>query len=538
MPVFDDIDNASYPTQAARNLTGGQRWTLVVSCLSVALVIGSMAALYTSLPDIAEQTGATQSQLTWVVDGYTLVLAGLVLPAGAVGDRYGRRLVLILGLLVFSAASVIPLLMADPWWLISARAIAGLGAAFVMPSTLSLLTAGFPEHQRGRAVGIWAGVAASGAVVGVLCSGALLEVWTWKSIFVGLTVAGLALMIAALTLPKTAQETHPPLDYIGSLCIAAAIGFIVIAVTEAPMRGWTDGWVLALFAAGIAGLAVFVLVGLRREYPLLDLRLFADRGFGSGALSLVLQFLVMFGAFFLLVQYLQLVVGYAPLQSALALTPLIVPIVVISLIAPMLAQRYGLRVVTAPGMLLIAVGLYLVSRLGVDATYPDFLWPLLAMGAGLGLVTAPATTAIVAATPVEKHGVAAAVNDASREIGAAIGVAIAGSVLAAGYTNRIQPVLPTVPPPAREAFADSLAAALPISERSGPSAAHLADIAKEAFAHGNSQAALALSAITAINAVILAIWAPGRPPTTPRRRPSTETSTESQTDTSTESSTA
>lgn len=171
MPVFDDIDNASYPMQAARKLTGGQRWTLVVSCLSVALVIGSMAALYTSLPDIAEQTGATQSQLTWVVDGYTLVLAGLVLPAGAVGDRYGRRLVLILGLLVFSAASVIPLLVADPWWLISARAIAGLGAAFVMPSTLSLLTAGFPEHQRGRAVGIWAGVAASGAVVGVLCSG-------------------------------------------------------------------------------------------------------------------------------------------------------------------------------------------------------------------------------------------------------------------------------------------------------------------------------------------------------------------------------
>jgi Na+/melibiose symporter-like transporter len=387
-------------------------------------------------------------------------------------------------------------------------------------------------------VGIWAGVAASGAVVGVLCSGALLEVWTWKSIFVGLTVAGLALMTAALTLPKTAQETHPPLDYIGSLCIAAAVGVIVIAVTEAPLRGWTDGWVLGLFAAGVVGSAAFVVVELRREYPLLDLRLFADRGFGSGALSLVLQFLVMFGAFFLLVQYLQLVVGYGPLQSAMALTPLIVPIVVISLIAPMLAERYGLRVVTAPGMLLIAVGLYLVSRLGVDATYPDFLWPLLAMGAGLGLVTAPATTAIVAATPVEKHGVAAAVNDASREIGAAIGVAIAGSVLAAGYTNRIQPVLPAVPPPAREAFADSLAAALPISEQSSPSAAHLADIAKEAFAHGNSQAALALSAITAINAVILAIWAPGRPPTTPRRRPSTETSTESQTDTSTESSTA
>lgn len=536
MAHFDHLDDTSDTAGAARRLTGGQRWTLVVSCLSVALVIGSMAALYTSLPDIAAQTGATQSQLTWVVDGYTLVLAGLVLPAGAVGDRYGRRLVLILGLLVFAAASVIPLIVAEPWWLISARAIAGLGAAFVMPSTLSLLTAGFPEHQRGRAVGIWAGVAASGAVVGVLCSGALLEVWTWKSIFVGLAIAGLALMIAALTLPAEAQETHPPLDYTGSLCSAAAIGFIVVAVTEAPIRGWTDGWVLALFAAGGLGTAVFVLVELRREHPLLDLRLFADRGFGSGALSLVLQFLVMFGGFFLLVQYLQLVVGYAPFQSAVALTPLIVPIVVISLIAPRLAERYGLRVVTAPGMLLIAVGLYLVSRLGVEATYPDFLGPLLAMGAGLGLITAPATTAIVAATPVEKHGVAAAVNDASREIGAAVGVAIAGSVLAAGYADRIEPALATVAPPAREPISDSLAAALQVAQHAGPYAEHVADIARAAFVHGNSHAALALSAITAVSALILGIWARGRPPATTRRRPNTADDV-TQCDSSTESST-
>ncbi|MEU0497506.1 MFS transporter [Mycobacterium sp. NPDC006124] len=523
--------------QAARSLTVGQKWTLVVSCLSVALVIGSMAALYTSLPDIAAQTGATQSQLTWVVDGYTLILAGLVLPAGAVGDRHGRRLVLILGLLVFSAASVIPLIVSDPWWLISARAVAGLGAAFVMPSTLSLLTAGFPVHQRGRAVGIWAGVAASGAVVGVLCSGALLEVWTWKSIFVGLALAGMALMIAALTLPREAQETHPPLDYTGSLCITGAIGFIVIAVTEAPIRGWTDGWVLALFAVGMIGSVIFVLVELRHEHPLLDLRLFADRGFGSGALSLVLQFLVMFGGFFLLVQYLQLVVGYAPFQSALALTPLIVPIVIISLIAPRLADRYGLRVVTAPGMLLIGVGLYFVSRLSVDADYYDFLWPLLAMGSGLGLVTAPATTAIVAATPVEKHGVAAAVNDASREIGAAIGVAVAGSVLAAGYTNQIQPVLATVPPAAREQISDSLAAALQVTQQFGPSAQPFADLARDAFVHGNSQAALALSAITSISAVILGIWAPGRPRTTKDSRSSIDATAGSQVETSAESST-
>lgn len=249
-----------------------------------------------------------------------------------------------------------------------------------------------------------------------------------------------------------------------------------------------------------------------------------------------LQFLVMFGGFFLLVQYLQLVVGYAPFQSAVALTPLIVPIVVISLIAPRLAERYGLRVVTAPGMLLIAVGLYLVSRLGVEATYPDFLGPLLAMGAGLGLITAPATTAIVAATPVEKHGVAAAVNDASREIGAAVGVAIAGSVLAAGYADRIEPALATVAPPAREPISDSLAAALQVAQHAGPYAEHVADIARAAFVHGNSHAALAMSAITAVSALILGIWARGRPPATTRRRPNTADDV-TQCDSSTESST-
>ncbi|PVA40080.1 hypothetical protein DDK07_24645 [Mycobacteroides abscessus] len=237
-----------------------------------------------------------------------------------------------------------------------------------------------------------------------------------------------------------------------------------------------------------------------------------------------------------MVQYLQLVVGYAPFQSAVALTPLIVPIVVISLIAPRLAERYGLRVVTAPGMLLIAVGLYLVSRLGVEATYPDFLGPLLAMGAGLGLITAPATTAIVAATPVEKHGVAAAVNDASREIGAAVGVAIAGSVLAAGYADRIEPALATVAPPAREPISDSLAAALQVAQHAGPSAEHVADIARAAFVHGNSHAALALSAITAVSALILGIWAPGRPPATTRRRPNTADDV-TQCDSSTEQST-
>lgn len=497
-------------------LSRGQMWTLVVSCLAVALVIGSMAALYTSLSDIATATGATQNQLTWIVDGYTLAVACLVLPAGAIGDRYGRRGVLIAGLVVFSAASAVPIVTPEPVWLIAARAVSGVGAAFVMPSTLSILTAEFPAHQRGRAVGIWAGVAGSGAILGILCSGLLLEHWSWESVFVGLTIAGIVLLVAALTLPESREFAHPPMDYVGSVVVVAAIGLLVIAVTEAPQRGWADPAVVALFAGGVASAGAFVVVELRREHPLLDLRLFSDRGFGAGTLSIVLQFLVLFGVFLLLVQYLQLVAGYDPLPSALALAPIIVPIVGISLPAPWLAQRWGLPVLTVSGLLTIAAGMFLASRLDATSGYTDFLWPLLILGTGLGLCTAPATAAVVAAVPVEKHGVAAAVNDAAREVGAAVGIAIAGSVLAAGYTSRIATALPALPAAAREPVSDSLASALAVAESSGPAGSQLAEVATAAFVHGYSHGASVLSIITGVGALALAVWSPGRrTPSTP-----------------------
>jgi MFS family permease len=260
----------------------------------------------------------------------------------------------------------------------------------------------------------------------------------------------------------------------------------------------------------------FVVVELRSSAPLLDVRLFTHRGFGAGALSVTIQFLVTFGVFLLLVQYLQLIFGYGPLASAVALAPMVVPLVAISVIAPWLSSLVGLRVMTVTGLLAITAGLVLVSRLTLTAHYPELLWPLLIMSAGLGLCTAPATYAIVADTPEAKHGVAAAVNDAAREIGAAIGIAVAGSVLAAGYTHRIQPALPRLPEPARGPVADSLAAALQVADEAGPVARPLAEFAKAAFVHGSGQAALVLAALTAAGAIVLALLAPGP---TPRRTP-------------------
>ncbi|NMN93823.1 MFS transporter [Antrihabitans stalactiti] len=504
------MDSIDSPSPASVRLSRAHHWTLVVSCLSVALVIGSMAALYAGLTDIAIATGATQGQLTWIVDGYTLTLACLVLPAGALGDRYGRRAVLIAGLTVFSAASSVPLFLQDPISLIAARSVAGAGAAFVMPSTLSILTADLPAHQRGRAVGIWAGVAGSGAVLGTLGSGVLLEVWSWASIFAGTTVTGVILVILAFTIPESVERQRPAIDPAGSVSIAVAIGLIVIALTEAPLRGWDDIGVLGLLGAGLATATVFVIIELRVEHPLLQLRLFTQRGFASATMSITLQFVVMFGVFLLLVQFLQLIFGYRPLQSALAIAPIMVPLISISLIAPWLADRVGLRIVTVSGLLLIGAGLFLISRLNADAEYADILWPLLILSVGMGLCTAPATAAIVAETPPEKHGVAAAVNDAAREIGAAIGIAVAGSVLAAGYSNRIDPVLPRLPEQAREPVSHSLAAALQVADQAGPPGQQMADFAKAAFVHGTAQASLVLTIIIVVSAIVLAPWTPGR----------------------------
>ncbi|WP_280261853.1 MFS transporter [Nocardia abscessus] len=491
-------------------LSSAQRWMLAISCATVALVVASMAALYTALPDIAAATGASQQQLTWVVDGYTLALACLVLPAGALGDRYGRRAVLIIGLLVFAAASAMPVLLDTPGWLIAGRTVAGVGAALVMPSTLSLITAGFPDSRRSNAVGLWAGVAGAGAVLGILGSGLLLEQWSWVSIFLAMSVAGLLLTIAGCTLPESVDRARPGIDLLGSVTSAAAVGSLVVAAIAAPERGWLDPVVIGTAAAAVLAAVAFLIVETRVAHPLLDVRLFAHRGFGSGTASVTLQFLVCFGTFLLMVQFLQLILGYRPLVSALAMAPMVVPMVAISAVAPRLAERVGLRLPIAGGLMLIGIALVALSGLDVDSTYIDLLWPFLIMSSGTGLCTAPATAAIIAGTPVEKHSVAAAVNDAAREVGAAVGIAIAGSILAAGYSARIAPVLPQVPEQIREPVGDSLAATLQVTDRVGPQAAPLAELAESAFVYGVQQAALALGILTFVAAILIGVWAPGR----------------------------
>ncbi|WTZ54632.1 MFS transporter [Nocardia sp. NBC_01388] len=488
-----------------------QRRTLVINCLAIVLVMASMAALYTALPQIAASNGATQQQITWIVDGYTLALACLVLPGGALGDRYGRRATLVVGLTLFAAASAVPLVVDGSSFLIAARAVAGAGAALVMPSTLSLLTAGFPASRRGLAIGIWAGMAGAGAVVGIIGSGLLLERWSWESIPLAMSVIGVLLAVAATTVPESADPTPPPFDLWGAALSATTVGLLVLLTIEAPARGWSDPIPWAAGGGALLAGAAFVIVELRVTHPLLDVRLFADRGLGSGTISIAIQSLVSFGLFLLIVQYLQLILGYRPLLSALAMAPMIGPMVLLSPVSPWLADRFGLRLANAAGLAILGIGLLSVAHLSAGSTYPDLVWPLLITSTGIGLATASATTAIVSGVPTANHGIAAAVNDAAREVGAAIGIGIAGSILAAGYGKRIAPVVAALPEPLRSPVSDSLASALQVTDHLGPQATPLADAAEAAFVHGVRQASFALGAITFVAAIAIGIWAPGRP---------------------------
>ncbi len=292
-------------------------WLLTVACFGVLLVISSMVALNTALPDIAIATSATQTQLTWIVDSYTLVLACLLLPAGALGDRYGRRGAMLVGLAIFAGASLVPAILSDPLIVIVSRGLAGAGAALIMPATLSLITAAYPKEQRNKAVGIWAGVAGSGAVIGMLGSGGLLNFWSWHSIFWAFAGAGLTIFVLTLTIASSRDADAKPLDWRGALVIGGAVATLVFGILEAPERGWTHPLVDISIGVGLLLALAFGFVEVRQRYPLLDVRLFAVPAFATGAATITVFFLSMFGYMFLLMQYMQLILGYSPNKTAL-----------------------------------------------------------------------------------------------------------------------------------------------------------------------------------------------------------------------------
>lgn len=485
-------------------------WTVVVACMGVSLVIASMVALNTALGDIAVATSATQSQLTWVVDGYTVVLACLLLPAGAIGDRYGRRGALLIGLAIFAIASVAAAVFSGPLQIIVARGVAGAGAAFIMPATLSLLTAAYRQDERMKAVGIWAGVAGCGGVIGMLGSGALLYFWPWESIFWAFAGGAALIFVLACTVSSSRDDEATPLDWVGAVLIGGAVAVFVFGVVEAPARGWSNPLVYGPLGVGVLLAALFGFVELRRRHPLLDVRLFRRPDFATGAATITVFFVAMFGFFFVMMQFVQLVMGYSPIGTAIAFSPLMLPMLTFSVLSQWYLPRLGLRLVIFVGLLLISAGFLWMRALEVNSPYWDMMWPLLVVSTGIGLCTAPTTSAIMAAVPDEKQGVASAVNDTTREVGAALGIALAGSILAARYGNVITPHLAAFPEPLRAPASHSLAQALEISDRLGPQGVALADLSRTAFLEATQSSFLVLGVIIAVAALLIAAWAPGR----------------------------
>ena len=491
-------------------------WTLFVACGGVALVVASMVALNTALADIAAATSASQTQLTWIVDSYTLLLACLLLPAGAIGDRYGRRTALLVGLAIFAGASAAPLFFDSPVQIIAARAVAGAGAAFVMPATLSLLTVAYPPEARTKAVGIWAGVAGSGGVFGLLGTGLLLHFWAWQSIFWTFAVVGLALFVLTLTIAESRKHDAPPVDWPGAVTIGAAVAVFVFGILQAPEHGWTDPRVYGCLALGVVLALVFGFVELRRSEPLLDIRLFLDPGFFTGSTAITMVFLGTFALFYLVTQFIQQVMGYTALATAVALAPLAVPLLTFSALSSWYLPKFGLRAVVFASMLLVSVGFVCMCTLTADSSYFDVLWPLLVISSGFGLCTAPTTSAIMSAAPDEKQGVASAVNDATREIGGALGIAMAGSILAGSYSHQIAAGLTSFPEPVRGPASDSLAQALVVAEQLGPQGHRLAEISKTAFVDAAGSSYLVMAAIVGVAAILIPLYAPGRDGRVPR----------------------
>lgn len=492
-------------------LTGRSRtWLLVVCSLGVLLVISSMVALNAALGAIATDTLATQAQLTWIVDGYTLVMACLLLPAGALGDRYGRRRVMLIGLLIFAAASVAPIYFDSPTALIVARSFTGVGAAAILPATLSLLTAAYPDEERTKAIGIWAGVCASSAIVGFMGTAIITQFGSWRTIFWAFAGAAVLLFALASTI-STSRDPYPtPIDWWGALLVGSAIAAFVFGVIEAPLRGWGDPLVFGCLVGG-AGLAIaFGFVELRRTNPLLDIRVFKKPDMLTGSIGMTTLFFAIFGFFFLIMQYMALVMGYTPLQTAVALTPLAIPMMVLAGLTQWFLPRFGLRLSVASGLAILAVGLLCMRPLGVDSTYFDLAWPMLVLSAGMGICNAPSTTAITGAVPLSKQGVASAINDTTRELGGALGIALAGSILAAGYSSAFSSSVQTLPSTLREPALGSLAQALQIAGGLGPHGSNLARQANDAFLAGMQSSLLFLAIVVFVSAAVVAIWGPGR----------------------------
>ena len=479
-------------------------WTLVVLCFSLLVIALDNTILNVALPTLQRDLDASESQLQWIVDSYMLVFAAVLLMAGALGDRFGRKKALTFGLLVFGLGSGLSALASSPEMLIMTRALMGIGGAFIMPSTLSILTAVFPAHERGKAIGIWAAVSGLGIVIGPVTGGWLVEHGDWSLVFlVNLPFVIAALLSGRWLVPESRDPAAPRMDIRGFALSATALGALVWSIIEAPSHGWTSPTILAGFGVAASALAAFVAWELRAPSPMLDVRLFRNRRFSAASGSIALAFFALFGTIFFLTQYLQSVMGYSALGSGIRVMPVAVGLILGGPISAKLAERIGTKRVVAAGLLLVSVGLGMLSLAEVDSGYGLIAAVLGVLGLGMGLTMAPATESVMGSLPIDKAGVGSAVNDATRTLGGALGVAVLGSILSSGYRAGMDGATGV----AQESLSGALALAQQIG---GSNGAQIAGAAQQAFVEGMHTAVLVGAAIAALGSLLAAVALPAR----------------------------
>jgi EmrB/QacA subfamily drug resistance transporter len=482
-----------------------RRQILLVLCLSLLIVVIDNTILNTALPTLARVLPAGTSSLQWITDAYTLCFAGLLIPAGALGDRYGRRRSLVGGLVVFAAGSALAAFSSGSGVLIAARVVMGLGAAFVMPATLSILNAVFPPRERPQAIAAWSAVTGAGVVIGPTLGGLLLSHFWWGSVFlINLPLAALALIGVLLTVPETAEPSRQRFDLLGVVLVAGSLFALVDAIIEAPDRGWTATTTLAEIAGGLAALAVFAGWELRTRNPLIDLRVFRNRAFSAAAGSVTVVFFALFGSLFVLTQYLQLVLGYSPLAAGVRALPFALATAALSPVSPLLAKRFGTRVVIPAGMVLMGIGLLDFATAGVHTSYPPLAIAVAIMGAGMGLVMAPASNTIMTTVPAHQAGAGSAINDTIREVGGALGVAVVGSLSAAVYRSHLTSLLAGahVPAAVTHVATGSVAAANAVGAQAGGASGHqLVAAAHSAFVTSMADGMRVAAAVVALSAL-------------------------------------
>jgi len=483
-----------------------RRWFLLgIMCLSLVMVVMTVSGLNVALPSMQRELDASSSGLQWIIDSYALVFAALLLPAGAMGDRFGRKRTLLLGLFIFAIGAVIGGIATGVPQIIAGRIITGLGAAFIMPATLSLLTTIFPPEERRKAIALWAGFAGAGGALGPIVSGALLERFWWGSAFlVNVPIVALVILAVWIFSPTSRDPDATPLDPIGAVLSLLGLGSLIYGIIEGPDKGWTSPGVAGAFVAAAVGIVAFMAWERRSTHPMLPLQLFRDRRMSVGSGVVTTAFFVMFGLFFLFSLYLQFVRSYSPLSAGLATLPLAVMLVAIAPRSAALAEKIGTGPVIASGFVLISAGFVVLATIKVTSPYLVLALALVLLGAGMSLTAAPATGSIMSAVPPAKAGVGSAVNDTTRELGGALGIAVLGSVANAIYRSGIHLDGLSLPEPVRAAASESVGAATVIS-KSIPGGRELASRAGIAFTHAFNVASTFAAVLALGAAAVVAV---------------------------------